>query len=467
MNARTLSRASHMLAAFAALAAIGCRSYEPAPLDLDATRRHWLERSPSDESARQFAERLFRTENIADSLVFDPSDGLSLPEGEAVALVFNRELRVARLEADVARATRDFAGRWEDPVAGVDIERIISGVDEPWVVAGTIGLTIPISGRLDAAKTLARVEHTEALQALAAEEWATRAALRERWIEWSAQLQRVRVSADVHDRLNEIVSLVERQHEAGEISRVDARLFRVQLISSEADLISARARVYELELQLRGLLGLSPEAPVQLLETLTFDAPALDADAARAAMETRNLELASVRAAYDAAEAALNLEIRKQYPDLTIGPGFGEDQGDERVLLGLRMPIPLWNQNAQGVAEAAAEREAARARFDSEYERLALELQVASARLDAALEVRHTVESTLIPLADEQEADARRIAELGEFDPLLILQSLIAQRDAKARLIDARAAESIGAVRRSFLIGPPPSVAPPVEGAQP
>lgn len=467
MNARILARTPSSLAAFAAIAMIGCRSYEPAPLDLDATRRQWIERSPSDESARQFAERLFHAEPGAQAVVFNPADGLSLAEGEAVALVFNRELRVARLEADVARATRDFAGRWDDPVAGVDIERIISGVDEPWVVAGTIGLTIPISGRLDAAKDLAGVEHAEALQRLAAQEWATRAALRERWIEWSAQLQRVRISAELHDRLSGIVSLVDRQHDAGEISRVDARLFKVQLISSEADLIAGRARARELELQLRDLLGLAPEAPLQLLETLTFDAPALDDNAARSAMESRNPDLASVRAAYDAAEAALGLEIRKQYPDLTIGPGYGEDQGDERVLLGLRMPIPLWNQNAQGVAEATAEREAARARFESEYERLALELDIARARLDAALEVRRKVESTLIPLADEQEADARRIAELGEFDPLLLLQSLTAQRDAKARLIDARAAESIGAVRQSFLIGPPPPLAPPVEGAQP
>lgn len=467
MNARILARTPATLAALAAMATIGCRSYEPAPLDLDATRRQWLKRSPSDESAREFAARLFLAERGDQPVGFDPSDGLSLSEGEAVALVFNRELRVARLEADVARATRDFAGRWDDPVLGVDIERIISGVDDPWVVAGTIGLTIPISGRLDAAKELAGVEHTEALHALAAKEWATRAALRERWIEWSAQLQRVRVDADLHERLGEIVTLVDRQHEAGEISRVDARLFRVQWISSEADLITGRARALELELHLRDLLGLSPEAPVRLVETLAFDAPALDVDAARTAMESGNAELASARTAYDSAEAALHLEIRKQYPDLTIGPGYGEDQGDERVLLGLRMPIPLWNQNAQGVAEATAEREAARARFESEYERLALEIEIVRARLDAALEVRQAVESTLIPLADEQEADARRIAELGEFDPLLILQSLTAQRDAKARLIDARAAEAIAAVQQSFLIGPAPSVAAPTEGAQP
>ncbi len=415
-----------------------------------------MARSPSDESARQFAERLARVEGRSDAPAFDPTDGLTLGEAEPVALVFNRELRLARLGAGVTRATADHAGRWEDPVAGVDIERIVSGVTDPWVVAGTVSLTIPISGRLAVEKERAGAEYAAELQRLAAKEWVTRASLRELWIEWSAQTHRARMAADLIERLRLIVDLAQRQEQAGVMTRIDARLFRVELAGTEAELIASRARARELELQVRDLLGLTPEAPVQLVETVVFAARGTDSAWSRDAMEAGNAELAAVRSEYEVAEQSLRLEVREQYPDLTIGPGYGTDQGDERVLLGLRLPIPLWNRNRQGVAEAEAQREVARGRYESTYEHLASRLAVARARYEAGRAMREAVETHLLPLADEQDAEVRRVAELGRVDPLLLLQATQSQYDAKVRLVDARSAEAIGAIRLDELIGPPP-----------
>lgn len=431
----------------------GCQSYERKPLDLAAAREAWLARSPSDDTARAFAERLGRAE--ATGAPFDPSDGLTLAEAEPVALVFNRELRLARLEANVTQATADFAGLWDDPVAGVDIERIVSGVPDPWVVAGTIGLTIPISGRLEVEKERAGAQHAAELQRVAAKEWATRAALRELWIEWSAQTHRVNLATDLIERLRLVAALADRQERAGVLSRIDARLFRVELAGSEAELIASRARVRELELQVRDVLGLAPQAPVRLVETVVFAARDGASQWSVEALEPGNLELSAIRSEYEAAEQALRLEVREQYPDLTIGPGFGTDQGDERVLLGIRLPIPLWNRNRQGVAEAAAAREVARGRFESLYERLGSRLAIAQTRHEAGRAMREAVETGVLPLADEQDAEVRRVAELGRVDSLLLLQAIKSQYDAKARLIDARAEEAIGGVRLDELIGPP------------
>jgi hypothetical protein len=71
--------------------------------------------------------------------------------------------------------------------------------------------------------------------------------------------------------------------------------------------------------------------------------------------------------------------------------------------------------------------------------------------------MREAVEARLLPLADENEADVLRIAELGRVDPLLLLQAVRSQYEAKLRLIDARVAESIGAIRFDELLGPPVS----------
>lgn len=444
----------------------GCRSYERCPLDIDAVREAWLARSPSDESARLYAERLALAEGDAAG-VFDHIDGLTLAEAEPVALVFNRELRVARLESGVSRAGAEHAGQWEDPVAQVDIERIVSSVAEPWIVAGTIGLTIPLSGRLEVEKQRASAEYAAALQRLAAKEWAVRAALRELWIAWSAHSHLARLAEELVDRLRHVSDLADRQERAGVMSRIDARLFRVELARSEAEWIAARARARELQWQVRDLIGLAPDAPLGLVETLAFEGRRVNAGCSLDSLERGNLELAAVRAEYEVAEQTLRREVREQYPDLVIGPGYGTDEGTERVVLGLQLPIPLWNRNQQGVAEAEASRQLARGRFESTYERLASRLAIAWSLCESSRAVREAIETRVVPLADEQDIEVRRVAELGDVNPLLLLEAIKGRHGAKVRLVEARASEAIGSIRLDELIGPPGVASAEPSGDQP
>lgn len=454
---RAPRRAAVLLAALVPLAVVvvGCGSYERRELDPAATREAWLARSPSDETARQFADRLSAAEGRGDAGEFDPGGGLSLAQAEPVALVFNRELRLARLAANVTRANAESAGLWDDPVIGVDMERVVSGVPDPWVVAGTVGLTIPISGRLAVEKARAGAEYAAELQRVAAREWATRTALRELWVQWSAETIRLTLATELVERLAAVSALAERQEQAGVMSRIDARLFRVELAGSEADVINARARSRELELRLRDILGLSPGAPVRLIATVTFVPRGTDPSWLQTMMESTNPELLAVRGEYHVAEESLRLEVRKQYPDLTIGPGYGTDQGDDLALLGVQLPLPLWNRNQQGVARATADREVARGRYENTFEHLASRLTIAQTRFDAGRAVREAIESRVLPLADEQDADVRRVAELGRVDPLLLLQSIKSRYEAKVRLVDARAAEATGGILLDELIGPP------------
>ena len=342
----------------------GCQTYEQEPLDIDAIRSSLLERSLADPLISEFAAALEQAESGGGpgaAMGFDPSDGVTLAEAEAVTLVFNPDLRQARLEANATRATAAHAGLWQDPVLGVDLERIVSGAGgaNPWVAGSTIGITIPISGRLEAEKARAGAELAAELDRVAAKEWATRSALRELWVEWSAARVRAEVTEELVARLRDVAALADRQEKAGSMSRVDARLFHVELVGREADLIAASATVNELELRLRSMLGLGPQASLTLVPTVTFAARTTSADELRPLLESSNPELAAIRAEYELSEESLRTEVRKQYPDLTIGPGYGTDQGDDRVLVGLSLPIPLWNRNQLGVARASAQREVA------------------------------------------------------------------------------------------------------------
>lgn len=430
----------------------GCASYEAQPLDLPGHAESYLKRAADAEPVLAFAKQLAAGE--AATGAFDLRDGISLAEAEAVAMVYNGDLRVARLSARVAAAGVPHAGLWEDPVVGVDFERIVSGAAKPWTAGGTVGLTLPVSGRLEAEKARAGAASAAELGRVAAQEWAVRADLRRAWMAWSAAVLNVAAQKEFLGRLDELLKLVDRLEKAGEYTSVDARVFRIERLTGAADLAELESKAAQAELHIRGLMGLSSKAPVQLVTHATHHSPAVSIDVRRAALLTRNPELAALKAEYEVAEAALRKEIREQYPDLTIGPGGGYDEGDVKALVSLSLPVPLWNRNQRGVAEALAHRDLARAQAQTGYERLAVALETAELQHAAAVTQRQRVETQIVPIVDEQEADTRKVAAAGRLDPLLILDALSRQHEAKRRLIEARVAESVALIRLDELTGP-------------
>lgn len=174
-----------------------------------------------------------------------------------------------------------------------------------------------------------------------------------------------------------------------------------------------------------------------------------------------------VAAEYEAAEKALELEVRKQYPDLHIGPGYGREDGQDQVLLGLSIPIPILNANRQRIAEARAQRELARAGVEATLEQTISALRAAEVRLAGATLRRQTLETEIVPLVDAQYSDARQVARLGEVNTLVLLESLTRQQEAKAGLVEAARDEAIAAVDLDELFGPEPAALPPHPASTP
>ena len=116
-------------------ALVGCQSYERAPLDLAEHRSAFSSRLENTEAIERFAERLAE----ADEAVvehFDPTDGLTQAEGEVLALFYNADLRIARLDAGVSSADRNLPNTKVGFLAPTDHDRTIEVVGPTQVVAG-------------------------------------------------------------------------------------------------------------------------------------------------------------------------------------------------------------------------------------------------------------------------------------------------------------------------------------------
>ncbi len=444
-------------AAAAAWLLAGCQSYERAPLDLAAHRESLSARMADAEPVAAFAERLRATDAAAPER-FDLADGLSPAEGEALALFYNADLRLVRLEAGVALATFETAGLWEDPVFGFDAEDIVSNAS-PLEFGLTLSLTIPISGRLEVEKARAGAAYEAELRRIVDVEWSVRLGVRRAWAAWTAAEERATALQAAGEQVQGIVEITDRLEFAGELSRVEGRLFRVEMADRRAALAQAELLARRARFDLLGLMGLPAEAGVVLLPALpAADAPRPD-DPVASLMES-NTELAVKHAEYEVAEETLRLEVREQYPDLTIGSGYGSQEDDDRVLFGASLPIPILNANRAAIAEARARRETARAAAEATLERLAREYAAASAEFEAAHSQRARYESEILPMLEDQAADLAQIVRLGQVDTLLLLEAVERQFEARSRLIDLRLAELSAAITMKEILGPEQALDP-------
>lgn len=421
-----------------------------------AHREAWRARTLEGASLRELLDRL-EPRSDADAEPFDPADGLGLAEGQLVALVFNPTLRMARLRVGRAAAGAEQAGRWADPRLELAVLRITESVPDPWVIAPGLTFTLPLSGRLGAERGLAEAERRAAEGAALEAEWSVWRDVRSAWIEWSAARLRAteteRLVADMEGLVRTASGLADR----GEILRTEASLLRVEETQRRNQLRRLLGEVEAWEQQLRGLMGLPPTTPVELVPALPIptagaaegERPGLEA------IELRNPSLMRLRREYDVSEETLRHEIRKQYPDLTLGPLYESDEGQSRIGFLGGMPLPFLNANRRAIAEARAERELARAAVESAYEVLVSRWAAATARAESLATQREEMVDVLVPLVDRQVEEAFELMRLGEgATTLVLLESLTRAFQAKLDLIDTRAAEALARTEIAYLVGP-------------
>ncbi|MGQ0627042.1 MAG: TolC family protein, partial [Phycisphaerales bacterium] len=435
-----------------------CQRYDAAPIDLTAHRAEFFDRAARATHLREFAANLAPS-TFAPATPFDLADGVTCAEAEVVALVFSADLRLARLRAGVSAASAENAGLWADPTLGVDLTRIINGTPNPWKVFTSLGLTLPISGRLEVEKKRAAAEHAAELSRVAAAEWTARIAIRRAFTEWSALSLRSLTLRELLLAVDQTQSLVDRMEAAGETPRTEARLFRIEGAGRAAELAALESRTLEAELELKRLMGLAPDATITFVSAGIGPSPAeADSLGNASAISPTTPAMLTVMLEYESAEKALELAVKEQYPDLQIGPGYGREDGQDQFLLGINLPLPMFNGNRRAIAEATARRELARAEVETTLEQLESQSRAASLRIRAARAQREAFESRVVPLVDAQYADVRALAALGEVNARVMLETLSRLHDAKDRLIEARRDEALAHLNLRAILGPAPIV---------
>ncbi len=352
------------------------------------------------------------------------------------------EARVAEREAALGRAGRVGAGLWPNPALSWQREQAGSGgragerqdavmASVPLVLSGRLGLEAEAAGQQAQAAEALLMRARAELRHEATRTFAVLLATQERRATLEASLAALK-------RLAEVIAARERAGEAAgyERLRIELEAAAVADAFQGAVLDERQARAQALR-----LLGPQVAALPTLQGTLGAERPLPEEAALRAGLETQRADLRALSLEASSAETARRVAGRSWIPEPTLQGGVqlldaGQPGAGTGYVVGVALPLPLFDRGQGEAARAEARRELAEAR------RAAL-LHAAQSRLSGALEAvsgrrerlaRHRAE--VLARAEELRRIAMAAYRGGSAELLVLVDAERASREARLTAIE-------------------------------
>lgn len=401
-----------LAAALAGSLLAGCVHYHAKPLVAERVAADYDSRSLQDAGLRAYLE----TNHVAGRW---PRDAWDLETLTLAAFFFSPELDVARAKWGTATAGLRTAGESPNPTLGIAPQyNVTTPTPTPWVMMVSLDFPIETAGRRGQRMTQARHLSEAARLNIGVTAWQVRARLRRALVDLYAATEQERLLAAQQSAQEQNVALLEAQFAAGAVSAAEVTRERIALDTTRLAARDADRQRAESRVALAEVIGV----PLEALDGVAISFAALDrvppelssATVRRQALLNRTDVLAAL-AEYAASEAALRLEIAKQYPNLRLypNPGYQYSQGNNLWGIGPTLELPVMNQNRGLIAEAEARRTESAARFNALQARVLADLERALAAYHTALEKSATADSLLANL-EKQERLLRARQAAGE-----------------------------------------------------
>lgn len=221
--------------------------------------------------------------------------------------------------------------------------------------------------------------------------------------------------------------------EAGREAPIQASRADITRRQAQLALDQANRRLTIARQTLAGLTGLAPDA-ISLDEGwfTRIDAGNAAAGGDGADLRRRQADVARGR-------AELSVEQAKSIPDVTLSAGFRQfrEDGENAFLVGVSVPIPIFDSNRGAIAKARADLVAAEADLAAERIDLDRRTHAARANLAAARDTARTLQDSIIPTAEQAFALANEGYAQGKFAYLDVLEAQRMLVDARTDLINA------------------------------
>ncbi|SES86196.1 MULTISPECIES: TolC family protein [unclassified Pseudomonas] len=354
---------------------------------------------------------------------------LTLDSALQTAFANNPDLAAAQWEVDIAQGGRQQAGLIPNPVLSWDAEdtrrnsRTTSiKLSQALELGGKRGARIDVASRAQDAAALTLEQRRNTLRADVIDNYYGALRAQER-------LDLAQRSMAVAERG---LGVANGRVTAGKASPVEATRAQVQLSEMRLELNRAQVGLTDAYRRLAASTG-SAGADFQAVATPSQSTPPLPplAQLLTRLEQTTELRLAELNILQN--EASVGLEKAQRIPDLDVSIGSQYDASvRERVnLVGVSMPIPLFNRNQGNVLAATRRADQARDLRNATELRLRTETRQALDLWQTANTEVRAFNQQILPAAQSAVDSATRGFEMGKFSYLDVL-------DAQRTLIAAR-----------------------------
>lgn len=376
---------------------------------------------------------------------------LTLQAAIDLALRANPSLRAAGSEVAAQEGALAQAGALPNP----ELEVLREGEQgDNRTTTATLTIPIELGGKRAARVDAARQEQHLAAIALEAARDRIRADTAAAFHEVLAARERERMAQALVGLAGRALAAAATRVEAGTLSPVEATRARVAQGSARIDALQAARDLEAARIRLaalwagdaRALEIVAPQAAaLPLAQSLDKLLAQLDGSPA---MRHAHLQV-------DHRQALARVEQSRRMPDVNLIVGTQREGPDarNRAVLGLSVPLPLFNRNDGAVRDALRRVDKARDEADAEGARLRAELAQAHTRLTAALAECALISTEILPGAEDAQRAANRGFELGKFGLIDVLDAQRVLAQSKNQYLNAVAESHRAAADIARLLG--------------
>lgn len=351
----------------------------------------------------------------------EPIGILRLHEALKLALEANPEIAVALREREAIEGVRVQAGVRLNPFISTSVETTRNSAQKTAVL---LNQPIELGNKRAVRLNVADARYEAASASLAAKQAEVQANVQVAFFDVLAAQERLKLAQSSLDIATQAREAATKRVQAGKISpveetksRVAESAVKIEVAQAQSALTAARKRLAALWgqsfprfISVQGDLDHLPVLePLERYTTQLEQAPAIKV--ARLEIETR--------------EAFATLESTRRIPDLTVSVGVqrNEELGANQALLGLSVPIPVFDRNQGNIKEALSRTDKARDELSALRIQLNAQLSSHYERLVAALNAADTLQSEILPGAASAFDAASKGFLYGKFSYLEVLDA--------------------------------------------
>jgi outer membrane protein, heavy metal efflux system len=439
------------------LSASGCG---PSPL-----AESWPEARPLGRDldtyrppAKPPVEHPAHAQSVQTNLAEEPADELALRQALALALERNPALRGFAWEVRAAEARTLQASLLPNPELGAEVENIAGsgGFNGTDVAETTISLSqlIELGGKRSKRTRVATLGRDLAGWDYEAARIEVLTEVAQRYVQVLSSQRRLELAIDVEVLSQQFFDTVSKRVEAGAASPVEKTRASVVVSTSRIQLQRAQRRLWAARISLASTWG-NPSPQFQAvsgeLETIR-DIPSIES---LAGLISQNPDVARWAVEITRRRAQVALAKAQGTPDVTVGVGVRHfsETSDDAMVVGLSLPLPIFDRNQGGVLEARFNAAKAREQQRAAEVRVGAALGSVYQELAAAYDEAIMLKEEVLPAAQasyDATNQAYRQGKLGYLDVLDAQRSFI---DMRIGYLEALSAYHAAVAEAEGLIG--------------